>query len=114
MKPNYEMQRAQINELLENHEMSDQVRANMERLLKTNDDILAERMKQEAKWGTQRHNWGDWLIILVEEVGELSQAMGATKSWAKPTDAQNLYEEAIQVAAVAQAIAEHIRDERGF
>lgn len=38
-------------------------------------DIEAERMKQDAKWGEQNHTPLKWLAILMEEVGEVAQAI---------------------------------------
>lgn len=37
--------------------------------------IQAERKRQDEKWGEQNHNDEKWLAILVEEVGELAQAI---------------------------------------
>ena len=75
-------------------------------------DILTERQRQNKKWGWQRHSHGDWLMILAEEVGEVAEAMQKAKGWGKDTDADNLYEELIHVAAVASAIAEQVLEER--
>lgn len=61
-------------------------------------DVEAERRRQIGKWGVQTHTKDRWLAILVEEVGELAKAV------LEGTD--NAEEEAIQVAAVAAAIAE--------
>ncbi|MEK1828932.1 MazG-like family protein [Priestia megaterium] len=62
----------------------------------------------------QRHPIGTWLAILGEECGEVCQAaqfsLGLTS--VKDTDADNLYEECIHVAAVASAIAEQIAEQR--
>lgn len=80
-------------------------------MAQVNNDILEERCKQDTKWGKQRHDLGRWLAILTEEVGEVSQAMQGTWGWGKPTDSRNLYNELIQVAAVASAIAEQVREE---
>lgn len=77
-----------------------------------NTDVLAERCRQNEKWGLQRHSHGDWLMILTEEVGEVAEAMQNAKGWGKETDASNLYEELIHVAAVASAIAEQVAEER--
>ncbi|RBP89375.1 MazG-like nucleotide pyrophosphohydrolase family protein [Cytobacillus firmus] len=80
-----------------------------------NNALLAvekERFRQNAKWGRQRHSYGDWLKILVEEVGEVAQAMQTGQGWGKGSDANDLYKELIQVAAVAVAIAEQIEEER--
>ena len=84
-------------------------------MLKVNIDALAERVSQNKKWGVQRHSMAEWLSILVEEVGEVAQAINRLNfpSDAKETDADNLYKELIQVAAVASAIAEQVK-ERGY
>lgn len=84
--------------------------------LAVNNDILQERQEQNIKWGYQRHDLGKWLAILAEEFGEVAQAMqgpmGLTST--KKSDADDLYKELIQLAAVAQAIAEHVREDRGL
>lgn len=81
-------------------------------IAKVNVDVIEERYRQNAKWGHQRHSHGDWLMILTEEVGEVAEAMQKSKGWGKETDADNLYEELIHVAAVASAIAEQVLEER--
>jgi NTP pyrophosphatase (non-canonical NTP hydrolase) len=75
-------------------------------------DISSERARQDAKWGVQRHDMGTWLQILIEEVGEVAQAMQTGKGWGKESDASDLYTELIHVAAVAVAIAEQVKEER--
>lgn len=45
-----------------------------------------------------------------KQVGEVAQAMQSEMGWGKPTDANNLYEELIHVAAVSVAIAEQIKE----
>lgn len=79
---------------------------------KTLADVNKERNRQNAKWGLQRHNYGTWLAILGEEFGEVCQAMQSGMVSQKNTDADDLYEELIQVAAVAVAIAEQVAEER--
>lgn len=76
-------------------------------------DVIIERERQDSKWGLQRHDWGKWLGILGEEYGEVCQAINRIHfpTDAKTTDADDLYEELIQVAAVAVAIAEHVREQ---
>lgn len=37
--------------------------------------IVEERMRQDDKWGQQNHEPGKWMLILMEEVGEFSQAV---------------------------------------
>jgi NTP pyrophosphatase (non-canonical NTP hydrolase) len=75
-------------------------------------DLDTERNRQDSLWGKQRHALGDWLMILGEEYGEVCQAMQQEKGWGKDSDANDLYTELIQLAAVAVAIAEQVREER--
>lgn len=73
-----------------------------------NSQVKQERHRQNGLWGVQRHPIGTWLAILGEEFGEVCQAaqMHLGLASCKETDASNLYEELIHVAAVASAIAE--------
>lgn len=77
-------------------------------------DVFYERLRQNDLWGYQRHDWGKWLGILTEEFGEVGQAINRIHfpADAKPSDADNLYEELIHLAAVASAMAEQILEER--
>lgn len=75
-------------------------------------EISNERIRQNEKWGVQRHAYGTWLMILIEEVGEVAQAMQSEKGWGKESDADDLYTELIHVAAVASAIAEQVLEEK--
>lgn len=77
-----------------------------------NQDVFNERMSQNMKWGHQLHSHGRWLAILVEEVGEAAQAMQHDMNSAKDSDADDLYGELIQVAAVASAWAEQVKREK--
>ncbi|MBT2727860.1 MazG-like family protein [Bacillus sp. ISL-75] len=79
-------------------------------------EVLKERKQQNKKWGLQRHPIGVWLAILGEEFGEVCQASQSYLNLvsAKETDANDLYKELIQVAAVASAIAEQIKEESGL
>lgn len=45
--------------------------------------VMAERRRQDAKWGNQHHPTGAWLAILLEEVGEVAQAMNEQELWGK-------------------------------
>lgn len=74
-------------------------------------DVSMERARQNEKWGKQRHPDGDWLKILIEEVGEVAQAMQRDQGWGKETDASDLYTELIHVAAVAVSMAEQVKEE---
>lgn len=64
--------------------------------------VIEERNKQDAKWGEQRHDDGKWLQILIEEIGEVSQAQlqGLTL--------QHQIEEMTQVVAVGLAWLEQL------
>ncbi|MED1907843.1 hypothetical protein [Cytobacillus firmus] len=75
-------------------------------------EVILERFRQDKKFGKQRHDYGDWLKILIEEVGEVAQAMQKEKGWGKESDASDLFAELIQVAAVAVEIAEQVLEER--
>jgi hypothetical protein len=57
--------------------------------------VLAERLRQDRKWGSQRRLTKEkWLTILVEEVGEVANAI-------LDGTGDELREEIVQVAAVA-------------
>ena len=67
-------------------------------------DVLAERVRQDRKLGEQNHDPFTYLTILMEEVGETSQAALEAR-FGKGT-IEHLREEAVQVAAVALALVE--------
>jgi len=67
-------------------------------------DLLAERQRQDDKWGEQNHHPYKWLAILGEEVGESNKAI-------LEGSLLNYRDELIQVAAVAIAAIECL--ERG-
>lgn len=74
-------------------------------------DVLAERARQDEKWGEQNHDPFTYLAILSEEVGEMAQA-ALDARFGGPLDARfdrpaaNLRTEAVQTAAVALALVE--------
>lgn len=70
-------------------------------------DIDAERDRQEAKFGPQRHDWAVWSAILSEECGEVAEACLRAR-WGEDNDLDHLREELIQVAAVAVQMIEKI------
>ena len=75
--------------------------------------VLAERTRQDKKWGEQNHSPQWWLAILMEEVGELAQAILEThfdKNAEHTTKGgvENIRKEAVQCAAVAVALIEYI------
>lgn len=65
------------------------------------DAVIGERMRQRTKWGTQKHEHGRWALILGEEFGEVCEAA--------LEGTPNLYNELIQVAAVALEWAQQIQ-----
>lgn len=74
------------------------------------DDVAAERWRQIELYGHQEGSTNqDWLTRVVEEVGEAAQAMQNGEHAAKETDADNLYEEVVQAAALLVKWAETLR-----
>lgn len=69
-------------------------------------DVLAERQRQDAKWGEQNHDPFVYGAILTEEVGEFFQAALDTRFGGKDGGLDKVRNEAVQVAAVALAIVE--------
>lgn len=76
-------------------------------------EIENERSKQDLKWGLQDHHPEKWLLILMEEVGEASEAiLEAYPFRIKITDEQHAgcllqyRDELIQSAAVTVAAIE--------
>jgi len=78
-------------------------------------DVIAERLRQDAKWGEQNHDPLIWVPILIEEIGEFSEvslearfANGGGKFGLLTPEkrAQKMRTEALHVAAVALAIVE--------
>ena len=63
--------------------------------------ILAERKRQDEKWGEQNHDIYKWLAILGEEVGEANKAALDDKK-------SELIEELIQISAVTVAMIESV------
>lgn len=75
------------------------------------DMVLAERKRQDEKWGDQSGNHPfEWMSILGEEYGELCEAVNETcfaNAQKKDRGGRlRMLKEAIQVAAVAVAYAE--------
>jgi NTP pyrophosphatase (non-canonical NTP hydrolase) len=78
------------------------------------EEVMEERQRQHSLWGLQRHPLGKWLGILGEEFGEVCEAINRIHfpKDAKLTDSDNLEEELIQLAAVAVAIVEQLKEEK--
>jgi len=72
------------------------------------EDVLSERYRQDELWGDQsKHPNERWLVILIEEVGEVARAM-------YDEDDGHIYEEIIQCAAVCMAWAEAFQKRRNI
>lgn len=72
------------------------------------DAIIAERQRQDEKWGEQNHVEPLWATILGEEFGEVCRASLAIEAVGLNDSAlvEHLRSELIQVAAVAVAWVE--------
>jgi hypothetical protein len=77
-------------------------------------EVIAERVKQDDKWGEQNHLPIVWNAILVEEVGEVSKALieaamhEKKQGYIKHEQHVETRLELIQVAAVAVAMVQSI------
>jgi NTP pyrophosphatase (non-canonical NTP hydrolase) len=69
-------------------------------------DVLLERERQDRKWGEQNHDPFAYLVILLEELGELGEAALQTRFGGPKGGLKNMRREATHVAAVALAIVE--------
>ena len=67
-------------------------------------DIEEERKRQYKKFGNQKHSPEKWLIILMEEVGEASEAV-------LKEDFKNYRKELIQCMAVCDNMIEKINQQ---
>ena len=68
--------------------------------MKVLEAVLAERERQDDKWGDQTANSDEhWTVILTEELGEVAREVYEGR-------AAGMFEEVIQCAAVAFAWAE--------
>lgn len=67
-------------------------------------EIRAERINQDAKWGIQDHHPMEWCAILGEEVGEVQKAALEHHFKYKGATLKEYRQELIQVAAVAVAM----------
>ena len=69
----------------------------------------AERLRQLKKWGPQHHDLPTWIAILSEEVGELSAEVLKSRFEGVVTR-EAIVAEAVQVAAVALAIVQDVKN----
>ena len=70
------------------------------------DSVLTERKRQDRKWGEQNHDPYIYMAILVEEVGELAQAILHTQFGGDHGGWTNVRTEVVHCAAVALAMIE--------
>ena len=66
--------------------------------------VLMERTNQDLKWGEQNHSPEIWLCVLIEEVGELANAIQEYRFGAG--EKENMGDELVQIAAVARVFFE--------
>lgn len=69
-------------------------------------DVIAERKRQDEKWGEQNHDNFVWSSIIGEEYGELCKAINEYGFKRRPETKQNIYTEAIQTMASCMAMLE--------
>lgn len=71
-------------------------------------EVIAERLRQNEKWGKQEHDPIEWLGILGEEVGEVNKACIETyfNYEGADSDYSEYRKELIQTAAVCVAMIE--------
>lgn len=67
-------------------------------------DVIKERQRQDEKWGVQNHSPAEWMLILMEEVGEFSQAV--LDNQALGADPSHIRTELVQFTAVALSMLE--------
>lgn len=76
------------------------------------DEVWAERISQDTKWGEQNHDLLRWNAILGEEVGEVAKATIEREFCVSEQAREGFLSEAraelIQVAAVAVAAVESL------
>lgn len=81
-----------------------------QRMSKTEDvleEVKAERVRQDVKWGEQNHNPFVWLAIIGEEKGEADEA--ALKSMLEGGKTLSDYrDELVQIAATAVSAIESV------
>lgn len=69
--------------------------------------VVDERARQEMKWGPQDHSGIEWLLILTEELGEVSREVNELY-FGRTLDSSDYREELLHVAAVAVAAVENL------
>lgn len=75
-------------------------------------DVLAERKRQDEKWGEQDHRADTWVSIIGEEYGEMCKAVNEFGFDPKEETISDIYTEAIQTMASCMAMLECIERSR--
>ena len=73
---------------------------------KWQEEIRAERVRKDEKWGEQDHDPCYWITILIEEVGEAARAV--LEGYCSGSELGRLTSELVQVAGVAIAFLESL------
>jgi len=76
--------------------------------------VLAERQRQDDKWGEQNNHVAIWTTIIGEEYGELCEAVNETvfDNGTNKGGLENILKEASHVAATAVALIEGLLSEK--
>lgn len=77
------------------------------------DDVIAERKRQDEKWGEQNHFAERWATIIGEEYGEMCKAINEFSFNPTPETEQDIYTEAIQTMASCMAMLECMERAKG-
>lgn len=72
------------------------------------DAIIAERERQDAKWGQQDHIASVWGCIIGEEAGEVCKAINEYGFAPTSENIDAVFIESVQTAACCVALCEHI------
>ena len=70
------------------------------------DKVIAERNRQDEKWGEQNHFPERWATIIGEEYGEMCKAINEFGFDHTPETEQEIFNEAIQTIASCMAMLE--------
>ncbi|MFI1535497.1 hypothetical protein [Streptomyces anandii] len=73
-------------------------------------DVHAERQRQKDRLGVETHALPEWVMSLVEHVGNLAEAvLTASRNTEQPTTHLSaVREEAVQLTAACVALLEHL------
>lgn len=75
-------------------------------------DVIAERSRQDEKWGEQDHSAYVWASIIGEEYGEMCKAVNEFGFNPTPETEQDIYTEAIRTMASCMAMLECVERSR--